>query len=258
MTTVKVMVSDDQGNTSEELLESALVANIHRQDLGELDEARALLRLLAIHGSQTALAKRLHRSRGWVSQRLALLTLTPELQARIGQELIDLLRAIAKKPTEEQEAALEALKAERARAEAERLARREAEKLAREVPQPPEPEPELEPEPQPVAVAPAAPQEPTVAPGTAQPEPSVPATRPTPPTVHPATPSAPAPGPDAAPSATVADTAVPEPVRPLVPPLPPYGRPARSSPCAGCRTTSPARSPCCWPRRSRTTTCSSP
>ncbi|MET8769207.1 ParB/RepB/Spo0J family partition protein [Streptomyces sp. NPDC004658] len=214
LTTVKVMVSDDQGNTSEELLESALVANIHRQDLGELDEARALQRLLAIHGSQTALAKRLHRSQGWVSQRLALLTLTPELQARIGQEPIDLLRAVGKKPAEEQEAALEALKAERARAEAERLARREAEKLAREVPQPPEPQPEREPEPRPVAVAPAAPEEPTVAPGTAQPEPSVPATRPAPVTVHPAAPaapSAPAPGPDAAPSATVADTAVPEP-----------------------------------------------
>jgi hypothetical protein len=33
LATVKVMVSDDQGTTSEELLESALVANIHRQDL---------------------------------------------------------------------------------------------------------------------------------------------------------------------------------------------------------------------------------
>ncbi|WP_444875956.1 ParB/RepB/Spo0J family partition protein [Streptomyces canus] len=73
------MVSDDQGTTSEELLESALVANIHRQDLEELDEARALQRLLAIHGSQTALAKRLQRSQGWVSQRLALLNLTPDL-----------------------------------------------------------------------------------------------------------------------------------------------------------------------------------
>ncbi|MFI5690167.1 ParB/RepB/Spo0J family partition protein, partial [Streptomyces sp. NPDC051636] len=66
LATIKVMVSDDQGSTSEELLESALVANIHRQDLDELDEAKALNRLLAIHGSQTALAKRLHRSQGWV------------------------------------------------------------------------------------------------------------------------------------------------------------------------------------------------
>ncbi|AIS02472.1 ParB/RepB/Spo0J family partition protein [Streptomyces glaucescens] len=118
--TVKVMVSDDQGTTPEELLESALVANIHRQDLTEIDEARALQRLLAIHGSQTALAKRLHRSQGWVSQRLALLNLSPELQARIGQEPIDLLRAVGNKPQKEQAAALEGLKAERARKEAQK------------------------------------------------------------------------------------------------------------------------------------------
>ncbi|MGW3653541.1 ParB/RepB/Spo0J family partition protein [Streptomyces sp. NPDC000878] len=118
LNTVKIMVSDDQGTTSEELLESALVANIHRQDLEELDEARALQRLLAIHGSQTALAKRLHRSQGWVSQRLALLNLTPELQARIGEEPIDLLRAVGNKPAAEQETALKDLKEERARKEA--------------------------------------------------------------------------------------------------------------------------------------------
>ncbi|WFB88332.1 MULTISPECIES: ParB/RepB/Spo0J family partition protein [Streptomyces] len=117
---VKVMVSDDQGANSEELLESALVANIHRQDLPELDEARALQRLLAIHGSQTALAKRLHRSQGWVSQRLALLNLTPELQGRIGEDPIDLLRAVGRKPSEEQAPALAALKQERARQEAEK------------------------------------------------------------------------------------------------------------------------------------------
>ncbi|MEU3664616.1 ParB/RepB/Spo0J family partition protein [Streptomyces sp. NPDC032940] len=120
LATVKVMVSDDQGSTSEELLESALVANIHRQELDELDEARALERLLTIHGSQTALAKRLHRSQGWVSQRLALLNLSPELQARIGQEPVDLLRAVGNKPVERQQAALEELKAERARKEAQR------------------------------------------------------------------------------------------------------------------------------------------
>ncbi|MFF8932382.1 ParB/RepB/Spo0J family partition protein [Streptomyces longwoodensis] len=120
LATIKVMVSDDQGSTSEELLESALVANIHRQDLDEIDEARALQRLLAIHGSQRALAKRLHRSQGWVSQRLALLNLTPELQARIGAEPIDLLRAVGNKPADEQEAALEELKAQRARKEQEK------------------------------------------------------------------------------------------------------------------------------------------
>ena len=124
LTTLKVMVSDAQGNNAEELLESALVANIHRQDLEELDEARALDRLLAIHGSQTALAKRLHRSQGWISQRLALLNLTSELQQRIGQEPIDLLRAVGNKPADQQQAALEELKQQRARKEAEKQERR--------------------------------------------------------------------------------------------------------------------------------------
>ncbi|MGV9249597.1 ParB/RepB/Spo0J family partition protein [Streptomyces sp. NPDC003710] len=137
LATVKVMVSDDQGSTSEELLESALVANIHRQDLEELDEARALQRLLAIHGSQRALAKRLHRSQGWVSQRLALLNLTPELQARIGEEPIDLLRAVGNRPHEEQDAALEQLKTERARKEAEKQAL-QVQKRPQEIASPPE------------------------------------------------------------------------------------------------------------------------
>lgn len=124
LATLKVMVSDDQGATADELLESALVANIHRQDLEELDEARALERLLAIHGTQTALAKRLHRSQGWVSQRLALLTLTPELQQRIGEEPIDLLRAVGKKPADQQQVVLDELKQQRAREEAERVERK--------------------------------------------------------------------------------------------------------------------------------------
>ncbi|MEV6536921.1 ParB/RepB/Spo0J family partition protein [Streptomyces sp. NPDC051639] len=124
LSSVKVMVSDDQGGTADELLESALVANIHRQDLEELDEARALERLLSIHGSQTALAKRLHRSQGWVSQRLALLNLTPELQARIGQDPIDLLRAVGNKPADQQQNVLEELKEQRARKEAEKEERK--------------------------------------------------------------------------------------------------------------------------------------
>ncbi|MGW1047329.1 ParB/RepB/Spo0J family partition protein [Streptomyces sp. NPDC002547] len=117
ITSVKVMVSDDQGTNPHEILESALVANIHRQDLEELDEARALQQLLTIHGSQRALAKRLHRSQGWVSQRLALLNLVPALQARIREEPIDLLRAVGNKPADQQERVLRELKEERARRE---------------------------------------------------------------------------------------------------------------------------------------------
>ncbi|WP_331741274.1 hypothetical protein [Streptomyces sp. NBC_01230] len=91
--------------TPDEVLESALVANIHRQDLDHLDEAKALDQLLKVHGTQEALAARLHRSQGWVSQRLALLTPTPELKQRLqsGDESGALLRRVGKKKAEEQE-----------------------------------------------------------------------------------------------------------------------------------------------------------
>jgi ParB family chromosome partitioning protein len=117
---VKVMVDDDQGDDDDELLESALVANIHREDMDPLDEARALERLLHIHGSQRALAKRLHRSQGWVSQRLALLGLTPELANALEQktENVDLLRAVGNKPKEQQIVALGQLKQARGAKEA--------------------------------------------------------------------------------------------------------------------------------------------
>ncbi|MFH9677555.1 ParB/RepB/Spo0J family partition protein [Streptomyces sp. NPDC017405] len=113
---VKVMVDDEQGVDENTLLESALVANIHRQDLDPLDEARALERLLRLHGSQRALAKRIHRSQGWVSQRLALLGLAPELAEALerGTENVELLRMVGNKPKEQQQQALEELKQQRA------------------------------------------------------------------------------------------------------------------------------------------------
>ncbi|MFJ5779552.1 ParB/RepB/Spo0J family partition protein [Streptomyces sp. NPDC093094] len=126
---IQVWVNDEQGGTSEELLESALVANIHRRDLSPLDEAHALQRLLALHdNSQSALARRLHKSQGWISQRLALLSLKPELQERIGSENIKHLRAVGNKPEAEQEAALEKLKQKDAAA-------RDAEKQVRQAAQ---------------------------------------------------------------------------------------------------------------------------
>ncbi|MPY36593.1 ParB/RepB/Spo0J family partition protein [Streptomyces adustus] len=138
--TVAVMVSDEQGNNADELLQSALIANIMRNDLSEIDEARALQRLLNVYGSQRALAKQLHRSQGWVSQRLALLSLAPELQERIGEEPIELLRAVGSKPVAEQEAALQVLKEQRAAAESAKASQKQSERTER-------PEPALVPEP---------------------------------------------------------------------------------------------------------------
>lgn len=117
LSSLKVMV-DDSATDTNELLESALVANIHREAFAPMEEAKALKQLLEIHGTQDKLAKRLHRSQGWVSQRLALLDLTPELKQDLedGNESVDLLRRVGKKPPEQQKTALEKLKTQQAAA----------------------------------------------------------------------------------------------------------------------------------------------
>ncbi|MGF0168885.1 ParB/RepB/Spo0J family partition protein [Streptomyces koyangensis] len=116
LTEIKVTVDEDLGANADEVLESALVANIHRKDLDPLDEARALQQLLQVVGTQQALAARLHRSQGWVSQRLALLGLTPELQKKLtaGEEPAELLRQVGNKKPEEQAAHLTRLKEKKA------------------------------------------------------------------------------------------------------------------------------------------------
>ncbi|MEU4265575.1 ParB/RepB/Spo0J family partition protein [Streptomyces argenteolus] len=112
LTQIKVMLDDELGSNPDEILESAFVANVHRQDLDPLDEAKVLQRLLEIHKTQDALAARLHRSQGWVSQRLALLGLTPKLKEKLqtGEESAALLRRVGKKKPEEQEEHLRRLK----------------------------------------------------------------------------------------------------------------------------------------------------
>ncbi|WP_030387969.1 ParB/RepB/Spo0J family partition protein [Streptomyces sp. NRRL S-241] len=114
---IKVMLDEELGSNPDEILESALVANVHRQDLDPLDEARALQQLLAVHGTQEALAARLHRSQGWISQRLALLGLTPELKQKLqaGQESAALLRQVGRKKPEEQAQQLQVLKEQQAK-----------------------------------------------------------------------------------------------------------------------------------------------
>ncbi|WP_328380720.1 ParB/RepB/Spo0J family partition protein (plasmid) [Streptomyces sp. NBC_00440] len=126
--TVKVMLDDELGSNPDEILESALVANIHRNDLDHLDEANALQQLLKVHGTQEALAARLHRSQGWVSQRLALLGLNDDLKAKLqsGEEPADLLRRVGNKKADEQEEHLRRLKAKKAEEDSEKEARRAA------------------------------------------------------------------------------------------------------------------------------------
>ncbi|GAA4158018.1 ParB/RepB/Spo0J family partition protein [Actinomadura keratinilytica] len=108
-------VNDALAGSSEDMLESALIANLHREDLTPLEEARTLARLVEVHGSQRQVARRIGKSNVWVSQRLALLELTPELQEELksGDLTVEDARKIGKLPKEEQAGAAQDAKAAR-------------------------------------------------------------------------------------------------------------------------------------------------
>ncbi|MFH9983952.1 ParB/RepB/Spo0J family partition protein [Streptomyces sp. NPDC017179] len=59
MATIPVRVDNGRGATDEALLEAAFVANYHRDDMTDLEEAHALKTLVDYYGSQTKAAKRL-------------------------------------------------------------------------------------------------------------------------------------------------------------------------------------------------------
>jgi ParB family chromosome partitioning protein len=111
---LRIDVNDELAVSAEDILESALIANVHRVDVPPLDQARAIRDLLAKHGSQGQVAKRLGKTAAWVSQRLALLELTPELQDKVeaGELKVEPARRIGRMPKEQQaEAAEEAINA---------------------------------------------------------------------------------------------------------------------------------------------------
>ncbi|MEV4753002.1 ParB/RepB/Spo0J family partition protein [Streptosporangium sp. NPDC049248] len=83
----------------------ALIENIQRSDLDPLEEANGIRDLMEEEGlSQRGVAELLGKSQGWVSQRLVLLKLIPELQQAItnGTLRIEDAREIGKLPPQEQ------------------------------------------------------------------------------------------------------------------------------------------------------------
>ncbi|MEE1931464.1 ParB/RepB/Spo0J family partition protein [Streptomyces sp. TRM 70351] len=104
---LRIDVNDDLAASAADLLESALIANVHRVDVPPLDQAKAIQELVSVHGSQSQVAKRLGKTPAWVSQRLALLQLTPDLQEKVesGDLRVEPARRIGRLPKEQQAAA---------------------------------------------------------------------------------------------------------------------------------------------------------
>ncbi|MFK0238712.1 ParB/RepB/Spo0J family partition protein [Streptomyces vinaceus] len=107
--TMHIHVNDALSASAADILESALIANVHRVDVAPMDQARALQELVDVHGSQAQVAKRLGKTAAWVSQRLTLLNLTPALQEKVdtGELKVEPARRIGRLPQEEQEEAAE-------------------------------------------------------------------------------------------------------------------------------------------------------
>ncbi|MFD3330388.1 ParB/RepB/Spo0J family partition protein [Streptomyces sp. NPDC058701] len=113
---VPVHLDDSLAEDADTLLETALTAAIQHESLDPLDEAKALARLVQVHGSQRAVARALGKSSPWVTQRLALLKLTPELQKQVEDRSlpVEIARNVGQLPAQKQQSAAEGALVKRA------------------------------------------------------------------------------------------------------------------------------------------------
>ncbi|ESQ01741.1 putative plasmid partitioning protein B (plasmid) [Streptomyces sp. PVA_94-07] len=88
-TKFEIRVRDRLGNEADDKVDEAVVIeNIHRKNIPPYKEAVFLQRMLERHGSQEKVAARIGKSQMYVSNRLALLDLDPELQEAVDTKQI--------------------------------------------------------------------------------------------------------------------------------------------------------------------------
>ncbi|WP_072691665.1 ParB/RepB/Spo0J family partition protein [Rhodococcus marinonascens] len=110
--TLDIVVKDEVAKNRVTLLAAAVIENVGRRDFDVIEEAKAVELMVAECGTAERAALKLAKSKGWVSQRRALLQLAPELQTalRKGELAIRTARSLAQVPPQAQ---VEAWKAER-------------------------------------------------------------------------------------------------------------------------------------------------
>lgn len=101
------LIREEIADTRTAFLDALFTENLDRRNLDPIEEARAVEAMAAECGSASAAATRFRRHESWVSQRRALLKLTPGLQARVrtGEIPVRIARSIASSPPGQQEAA---------------------------------------------------------------------------------------------------------------------------------------------------------
>ncbi|MEV7616903.1 ParB/RepB/Spo0J family partition protein [Streptomyces sp. NPDC089799] len=213
-TRIDIKVQDHLGDGKGLLDEAVIIENIHRKAIEPCKEAAFLQNLVERYGSQDKVAARIGKSQMYVSHRLSLLRLAPELQRRVDAGVFKLkaARELAARTADHEEQRTQF-------AELQRQAELPKAKPAAATPPA---------EPAPAAAAAATPPTPEPAPGAAAAAPVAPVTAPNP-VPEPAAAAAPAPvapAPTPVPEQVSApvvkprsETPAPEPVLPGVVPI---------------------------------------
>lgn len=81
--TIEAVIKDDLAGSALRFLSATAAENLDRRDFDPVEEAEQVQLVVAAAGSGQAAAENLQRSPGWVSQRLNLLKLAPELHAAL-------------------------------------------------------------------------------------------------------------------------------------------------------------------------------
>lgn len=99
-----VVVKDELAKDAATLLTAVIAENVDRSGFDVIEEAKAVERLVELYGSADLAAEHLRKSKTWVSQRRALLSLAPDLQeaTRRGDLAIREARNLARVPLEQQ------------------------------------------------------------------------------------------------------------------------------------------------------------
>jgi ParB family transcriptional regulator, chromosome partitioning protein len=110
---LEVVVKDELADTALRFLSATAAENLDRQDFDPIEEAEQVQLVVEVARSGQAAAAQLQRSPGWVSQRLNLLKLIPEVQAalRTGDVPLREVRTMHTRGPDEQLAELRRLTA---------------------------------------------------------------------------------------------------------------------------------------------------
>jgi ParB family chromosome partitioning protein len=124
-----VLIREEVGDSRASFLDAVLSENLDRKNFDPIEEAQAVETMVQECGTAKAAAAQFRRHETWVSQRRALLRLTPELQegVRSGELPVRIARSIASLPPGDQAPAWRKTRAQ----QAEETQRRTAERRAR-------------------------------------------------------------------------------------------------------------------------------